>query len=68
MDKLIGVVKWFNVKKGFGFIACEGQDYFVHFKAIQGTGFKELSEKQQVSFSGRRSDKGLVADDVTVLA
>ena len=68
MDKLIGVVKWFDAKKGFGFIACDGKDYFVHFKAIQSSGFKELAEKQKVSFIGKRGDKGWMADDVNVVA
>ena len=46
-----GTVKWFNEKKGFGFIQKdEGGDVFVHFSAIQGDGFKTLSENQRVSF------------------
>jgi len=67
MDKRQGVVKWFNSAKGFGFISCDKKDYFVHFKAIHSDGYKELHENQKVSFAGRMGDKGLVAEDVTVL-
>lgn len=46
-----GTVKWFNEEKGFGFIATEnGGDVFVHFSAIQGTGFRTLAEGQKVTF------------------
>jgi CspA family cold shock protein len=48
-DKTTGKVKWFNEAKGFGFIEQEsGPDVFAHFSAIQGTGFKTLTEGQQV--------------------
>ena len=67
MDKCTGVVKWFNAAKGFGFISCDKKDYFVHFKAIQSDGYKELHEGQKVSFAGRTGDKGLVAEDVAVI-
>jgi len=67
MENQLGVVKWFNEGKGFGFIVCDGMDYFVHFKSIQATGFKNLIEKQRVSFAGRQGPKGLAAEDVTVL-
>ena len=47
-----GTVKWFNDAKGFGFISREnGEDVFVHFRAIQGQGFKSLQEGQKVSFT-----------------
>ena len=50
-DKVTGKVKWFNEAKGFGFIEQEsGPDVFAHFSAIQGTGFKTLTEGQQVEF------------------
>lgn len=57
-----GTVKWFNEDKGYGFIASEdGQDYFVHFSAIQIDGFKTLKEGQKVAFDTeadpRNSDK-----------
>src|SRR3546814_935136 len=50
-DRQTGTVKWFNDAKGFGFITPEsGQDLFVHFRSIQGSGFKSLQEGQKVSF------------------
>lgn len=63
-----GLVKWFNDAKGFGFISREsGEDVFVHFRAIQGTGFKSLQEGQKVSFEVVQGQKGLQADAVTPL-
>ena len=63
-----GVVKWFNDAKGFGFISREsGEDVFVHFRAIQGTGFKSLQEGQKVEFEVVQGQKGLQADAVTAL-
>ncbi len=63
-----GVVKWFNDRKGFGFIAQEsGDDVFVHFSSIQGDGFKSLAEGQSVSFEVVRGNKGLQAANVTKL-
>lgn len=62
-----GVVKWFNVSKGFGFITRDnGDDVFVHFRSIRGRGHRSLSEGQKVSFSVFESDKGLQAADVLV--
>ncbi|MCD9007936.1 cold-shock protein [Luteimonas sp. XNQY3] len=67
-DRETGTVKWFNDAKGFGFISREsGEDVFVHFRAIQGTGFKSLQEGQQVSFEVVQGQKGLQADAVTPL-
>ncbi|MDR7192859.1 cold-shock protein [Luteimonas terrae] len=67
-DRENGTVKWFNDAKGFGFISREsGEDVFVHFRAIQGTGFKSLQEGQQVSFEVVQGQKGLQADAVTPL-
>ncbi len=61
-----GTVKWFNESKGFGFISqAEGEDVFVHFKAIGGTGFKTLAEGQKVEFEIERGPKGLTAVNVT---
>lgn len=68
-DRFQGVVKWFNVSKGFGFIAREDEDdVFVHFRAIRGEGHRTLVEGQRVEFSLIRRDKGLQADDVIPLA
>jgi CspA family cold shock protein len=63
-----GTVKWFNDAKGFGFISREnGEDVFVHFRAIQSQGFKSLKEGQQVSFTVVQGQKGLQADAVQPL-
>ena len=57
--KLNGTVKWFDVRKGFGFISDEeGMDYFVHFSEIQGDGFKRLRDGQDVVFEAGEDDKG----------
>ncbi len=67
-DRQTGTVKWFNDAKGFCFITHEsGDDLFVHFRAIQGTGFKSLQEGQKVSFIVTRGQKGLQADQVQVV-
>ncbi|NRA71226.1 MAG: cold-shock protein [Gammaproteobacteria bacterium] len=60
-----GRVKWFNEKKGFGFIEQPGsEDIFVHFRAIQGDGFKTLNEGQEVQFEIETGQKGLQALNV----
>lgn len=67
-DRQTGTVKWFNDAKGFGFISREnGEDVFVHFRAIQGDGFKSLQEGQQVTFKLVQGQKGLQADEVQAL-
>lgn len=65
-EKLQGTVKWFNESKGFGFIECSGQDYFVHFSAIQGSGFKTLTEGTSVLFKAGKGQKGPQAEEVEV--
>ncbi len=64
---ITGTVKWFNDAKGFGFIAPEdgSKDVFVHHSAIQGQGFKSLSEGQKVKFEVKPSPKGPAAANVT---
>ena len=60
-----GTVKWFNEKKGFGFIQQEGgPDVFVHFSAITGDGFKTLAEGQAVEFEVIQDEKGAKAQNV----
>jgi cold shock protein len=61
-----GKVKWFNDAKGFGFISREsGPDVFVHHTAIEGAGFRTLSEDQEVEFEVVQGAKGLQAQHVT---
>ena len=61
-----GSVKWFDDRKGYGFIAREGEkDIFVHFSAIQGDGFKTLSEGEEVEFEVVNGPKGEQATNVS---
>ena len=63
-----GTVKWFNAKKGFGFISDEeGNDVFVHFSALQMEGFKVLDEGDEVEFEVIEGEKGPQAANVTKL-
>jgi CspA family cold shock protein len=65
MARIQGTVKWFNDAKGFGFIAREGgPDVFVHFSAIQSSGFKSLAEGDKVEFDIVQGEKGPQASDV----
>lgn len=64
-ERETGVVKWFDVKKGFGFIKREeGNDVFVHYSSIQGDEFRKLEEGQKVTFVISETEKGLQAQDV----
>ncbi|WP_133130053.1 cold-shock protein [Legionella yabuuchiae] len=66
-QRLKGQVKWFNEKKGFGFIISpDGNDIFVHYKDIQGAGFKTLHENDTVSYVLDKGPKGLKAQDVVL--
>lgn len=61
----LGTIKWFNSKKGFGFIEQDnGEDVFVHYSVIEMIGFKTLSEGEQVQFEIRENEKGLSATRV----
>ena len=65
MSTVTGTVKWFNETKGFGFIEQEGgPDVFVHFRAIQGDGFKTLADGQKVEFTVTAGQKGPQAENV----
>jgi cold shock protein len=59
-----GTVKWFNDQKGYGFIAAEGNDVFVHHSAIEGRGFRTLHEGDEVEFEIKKSDRGAEAANV----
>ena len=66
-ERVNGVVKWFDVKKGYGFITREeGSDIFVHYSSIQSDDFRKLEEGQQVSFVVSETDKGLQAQEVSL--
>ena len=65
---MLGNVKWFNNKKGYGFVIGEdGNEYFVHYTSINQGGFKSLKDGQAVSFVPNKSDKGLEAKEVEIL-
>jgi CspA family cold shock protein len=63
-----GTVKWFNERKGFGFLSQDnGEDVFVHYSSIQSSGFKNLTEGQAVEFEVQKGPKGLQAVNVRAL-
>lgn len=68
-EKSNGTVKWFNDAKGFGFITPSdgGEDLFAHFKEIQGSGFKSLTEGQKVEYTAARGQKGMQATQIRPL-
>lgn len=64
----VGKVKWFDAQKGYGFIEVEGsKDVFVHYSAVEGHGYRSLTEGQQVSFDLVESAKGPQAEKVSVV-
>lgn len=66
-ERQSGTVKWFSDEKGYGFITPEsGPDLFVHFRAIETSGFKSLQEGQRVTFEAVQGQKGMQADKVQV--
>jgi CspA family cold shock protein len=65
--KETGTVKWFNASKGFGFIQRDsGEDVFVHYSAIESSGYRTLDEGARVSFVVKRGPKGLQAEEVNL--
>ena len=66
-NKINGKVKWFNGSKGFGFIEANGKDYFLHYSAIWGNGFKTVTEGAAVSFTANKEPKGLQAENVELI-
>lgn len=63
-----GTVKWFNNSKGYGFIQRDqGGDVFVHYRAIRGDGYRTLEEGKRVEFTVTQGQKGLQAEDVSVV-
>jgi CspA family cold shock protein len=68
MSRIVGKVKWFNNAKGYGFIEREGgNDVFVHFSAIQSSGYRSLEENQRVEFEIAQGQKGPQAEQVRPL-
>jgi len=62
---LVGTVKWFDVKKGFGFIInADGKDVFVHYSSIEGEGFRSLKDGEKVQYEQIEGNKGLSAQHV----
>ena len=67
-ERIVGIVKWFNSAKGYGFLGRdEGDDVFVHFSAIQMNGYRRLEKDQKVEFSVEEGPKGLQAANVIPL-
>ncbi len=67
-ERETGVVKWFNATKGYGFLQREsGDDVFVHYSEIRGTGYRKLDEGQTVEFTVVQGEKGPQAQDVVAL-
>jgi cold shock protein len=64
-----GTVKWFSEDKGYGFITPDegGEDLFVHYSGISGSGFRSLEEGQRVSYEATQGNKGMQAENVTLI-
>ncbi len=68
-ERIKGTVKWFDPKKGYGFIRMEnGEDIFIHYSEIDGEGYRSLEEGQTVEFEKAEGKKGPVASKLTVVA
>ncbi|MEE2050168.1 cold-shock protein [Nocardiopsis tropica] len=69
-ERQTGTVKWFSEEKGYGFVTPDSgdPDLFVHFRAIESSGFKSLNDGQKVSFEAVQGQKGMQADKVRVEA
>ncbi len=67
-ERITGTVKWFDARKGYGFVACDGgTDVFVHQSAIQAEGYRSLAEGQRVEFEVEQGPKGAKASNVIAL-
>jgi CspA family cold shock protein len=67
-ERIVGIVKWFDAAKGYGFIGYDGgEDVFVHFSSIQMDGYRRLNKEQMVEFSIEEGPKGLQASRVLAL-
>ena len=64
---MLGITKWFDSAKGYGFINCAKGDIFVHYSDIEGEGYKSLNQGDEVDFSIVNSDKGLKAENVSII-
>lgn len=68
-ERVTGTVKWFDAKKGFGFITMEGEkDVFVHYSAIQSEGYRKLDDGQPVEFNLVEGRKGKEASELTIIS
>ena len=63
-EREVGTVKWFNNRRGYGFIERKGEDVFVHYRSIEGEGYKTLQQGQLVEYVLSKGEKGLQAEHV----
>lgn len=66
-NKIQGIVKWFSNTKGFGFIVAGDKEYFAHFSAILGDGYKSLDEGAKVIFTPKQGAKGIQAEEIELV-